>query len=442
MRITLALLAALAALLDPRLAHATHFNRGHFVTPYEPCSPLTSNTATSDGVPACSPPVPLSNCATSPDKALRLGPDSSTSLKMEVSGRRLTTFEGVPTVETRVILNGIEDCAGGRYEGSLILHTVLRVHSLDPACLTGLCTLPDISYTQEFPCVHGRCRLNGDSWDDFTEQGIPHLPIDHGYTAEVITLEILDRGGQPFLVQGIGSRNNAVMMMAGKSPAWRWLAGLRDLISPREAFAYGATGSGPPLELRMRYVHSYAPCLPGQTNTTTADGQAACVSVPMSNCALDPGNAVVVTVPTEGNYHSDGAGKGKVIAEVSQGRADLVLSGPIRTLTSCSGAPYTGPLRMEGLFRTTVLDAACTGGACTTVDGPLLGWTVHAKDGSCHLAERVPFEDLHGLPGSTEFGAEVLAIHFLDRSGNAVLTGPTMLVRCNPQTDGLFCFGN
>jgi len=360
---------------------------------------------------------------------------------MQVSGRRRTRIEDIPTIETRVLLRGVEDCNGAKFQGDLDVRTVLRLHSEDPSCATGRCTLPDLTFTERLSCGRsGSCRMHGDARAAIAAQGLPALPVDHGYTAEVVRLDVLDRGGVPFLVQGVGGGNDSLPQIAGLRRPWRWGAFLRSLLSARDAYAYGANGTGPANELLARYVRSFAPCAPGATNTTTSDGQAACISVPYSDCALDPDNAVVPVVPSDGNFEADTKGRGKV--DVAVRSDEMLVAGYLRNLEKCDTAPYTGPLAVEGRFRTTLRDPGCTGGACTTVDGPLIQASADITDGSATIAITLPFDALLGLSAPTTFSAEVLAVHLLDRSGNAVLTGPTLLVRCNDVSGVAFCFGN
>jgi hypothetical protein len=440
-RFACAAIAAIALVTSSRPAHAHHYNRGHFVTAYAPCLAQNANTHTTDGIAACSPPVPLSDCATQPATALRLNAKGKTSILMHVSGRRRTRIEGIPTIETRVLLRGVEDCAGSHFHGDLDVRTVLRVHSEDPSCTSGRCTWPDLVFTQTLSCgPSGSCKMRADASVALAAQGLPALPIEFGYTAEVVRLDVLDRAGVPFLAQGVGAGEDALPQIAAARRPWRWLAFMRALMATPEAHAYGANGTGPADELFARYVRSFAPCAPNDTNTTTSDGRPACVSVPLSDCALDPANAVVPVVPPGGNFEADTKGRGKLDVAV---RSDEVLvAGYLRNLETCDAQGYTGPLGIEGTFRTTLRDAGCTGGACTTVDGPLIDASADITDGSATIAVGVPFAALVGLSAPTTFSAEALVVHLLDRSGNPALTGPALLVRCNEVEGVPFCFGN
>jgi hypothetical protein len=282
--------------------------------------------------------------------------------------------------------------------------------------------------------------MHADASQAFAMEGIPPLPVDHGYTAEVVALEVLDLAGKPFLATGLSSGDDVLPVIASaKQP--RWLDSMFAAIAPPDAEAYGANGAGPSSDLIARYIRSFAPCLPADTDTTTGDGQAACVAVAYSDCSADPVNAVIPVVPDSGNFDSDTKGRGKIDIALP-GDETMVVQGYLRNLLDCSSAGYSGPLQVDAQFRTTVRDAGCSGGVCTLVDGPLLHSVVQITGGSATVADPHPFADLNGLSGPQSFSAQVINARFLDRSGNAVLTGPSLLVRCNSVDGAPFCFGN
>ena len=80
-------------------ALAEHFNRAAFIPSFEPCDPALANTATSNGVPACTPAVPTSNCVTDLDTALVVGAKGGGAITYRQSGRRETQNAGSVTAE-------------------------------------------------------------------------------------------------------------------------------------------------------------------------------------------------------------------------------------------------------------------------------------------------------------------------------------------------------
>ncbi len=456
MKTTVAVLATLVALLATgSTARAHHFNRGHFVPAFRPCTAAQADTMTSHGVPACSSPVPLSDCAARPATALRVGAEQRSSYTMEPKGRRRTRDNGgAVDMDSRVGSSEITTCDGTPFTGTLKVEIVARMQRDDPACSTGHCTLPDFTYTHDLPCEHGICSMIGGANAGLVMSGLPPLPSDQTFRMFVVRAAILDLDGTPLLNTGMAVSGATVAEVQGgpgsAAAVTAWLSRVMGGLLPEDAEAYGSTSIGAPRRNLTRLVQAFAPCDAGSTDTTTGDGQAACTTTVLSDCALDP-DAVNPVIPLNGNFID--TGKGKIDLGILGDASDPLLRtrGWIDGLQACDGKPFNGTIAVRAIVRATLLDPACTGGFCTTVDTPLVSGLVDVVDGGVesrqfdHLTLDFPASEA----ATATLNAEIVKIEFLDPHGNPFMVGPSWLVRCNfsstnPNQPGgeAFCFGN
>lgn len=447
-RISLLFLATLSV---PATSWAHHFNRGHFVRAYRPCTVATANTTTSNGVPACSPAVLLSDCATDPTTALQMGKPGKSSLTMMPTGRRHTRADhGHPTLESRFGLSRVLRCDGTPYSGALTVEVAVRVQRNDPVCNSGICTLPDATYTHQLTCSLGNC--SSSLADEAV--GLAPLPVDHGYTVQVVRVSVLDLAARQFLNMGIASTDDTGSLLYASStprdPQW-WKDSILDLLLPSDAEAYGATGTGYPKRYLARYVQAFEACDAGATDTLTGDGLAACTAVISSDCATNP-QAITPITPMSGNFTDNGKGKVDMGWRRKRDRSKLSVGGAVDGIADCTGAPYTGTVGVRTSVRATVLDPACAGGNCTTVTTSFVSGTSEAKDGQ--LTKKALRDGTSGLylsagPEVVSVSAELVEAVLTDPTGAPFLFGPAFFVRCNfdagtPNQPGgdAFCFGN
>lgn len=453
-----AVLISGTALLFAGSAEAYHFDRGHFVPAFTPCEEGSANTATTNGIPACSPPVLLSNCAANPQTALNLGgtlaqdEKARSSYLLRAKGRRRTRHneELRPDLESRIQLYGVRDCTGALYDGDVQVRMKLRIVRDDPTCTTGQCTLPDITHFISMPCDRGRCKVLGSLNNELAALGKPLLPLGQPYIMRVVEFDILDQAGSRFLTMGMQSSEGFryANTITDETP---WLSRLMKRmahpLAPDSAFAYGASGTGGAGRAESRYIRAFHECDPDLTDTLTTDGQEACSSVPFSNCVDNPVSAVLPFVPPEGDHNTDG--KAKIALSVKG--ENLAIRGRIHGMEDCRGVLYNGIVSQEATIRATVRDPSCALGICTTVDTVMFSSPSVLRNGEAFVKPnaKIPIEDLDVLPGaSSQLNAEILSVQFQDPKGFPFLVGPGLLVRCNANRtpgdvgDGGFCFGN
>lgn len=387
----------------PGRVEAHHHDKGDYVTAMRPCSPSLANTATSEGVPACSPPSPLSDCAASPATAMRFEGGGRGHYIVRPTGRFLTrNRDYVVDIDANLRFAGLEACDGSSIGGNWPMAMRLRMTLQDPACQGGICTLPDVTILSPLSCFGRSCRakvLTTSFIDPIL--GMQRIPSEFPWTAELLSLSLHDGAGNPVASQGVlfGTANR--VGFPGIANAW---------------------------EARM--VRAYAPCDPASADTTTSDGFRACSNPrPLSNCDEDPEGAIEVGQ----------LGKGKL--RVKAGKSgDGVLKGRFTGLLDCSGNEFTGSLRVAIVMRITLEDPACAGGWCTTVDTTFE--VPMEVSGGTGTLKRVK---LTGVPrGSGKLvNAEIIRAEVRDRMGRAVLAGHGFFVRCNPRGGGrVFCYGN
>jgi hypothetical protein len=453
-----ATLLVTASVLSAGTAQAYHFDRGHFVPAFATCEPGDANTATTHGIPACSPPVLLSNCSANPQTALNLGgtllQDTSarSAYLLRAKGRRRTrnNEEFRPDLESRISLTGVRDCTGSLYDGDLQVRMLLRIVRDDPTCATGECTLPDLTHFISMPCDRGRCKVLGSLNQELAALGKPLLPLGQPYVMQVVSFDILDQAGARFLTTGLQS-SDGFRYSNSLTDETPWLSRLMRKVghklAPKSAFAYGASGSGGAGRIESRYIRAFLECDAALTDTLTIDGQDACTAVPVSNCVDNPTSAVLPFVPPEGDHNTDG--KAKIAISVKGD--NLSIRGRIHGMQDCQGVLYNGIVSQVAEIRATVRDPSCALGICTTVDTILFSSPSVLRNGEAFVKpnSKIAVEDLQVLPNqSAQLNAEVLSVQFRDPQGYPFLVGPGLLVRCNANRkpgdvgDTGFCFGN
>src|SRR5205085_3917508 len=92
------------------------------------------------------------------------------------------------------------------------------------------------------------------------------------------------------------------------NPLRSWLARFFGGLSPDQAYAYGSTGVGAARRSATRLIQAFRECDPGSTDTTASDGQAACTTQFLSDCASDPA-AIIPLIPPDGTYTDHGKGR-------------------------------------------------------------------------------------------------------------------------------------
>lgn len=389
-----------AALCAAATVRAEHFDRGSYVTAMEPCTVATANTATSSGVPACAPVRFRSSCLNDPVGALRLGPRGRAEYVVRPTGPMPTRNNGrAVDLATRFEVLDVRTCVGLGVEGALSGVTAFRMTRDDPFCESGACRLPEVSVTHEVPCDGVRCEEKARANDVLEASGEPPLPATLGWTAEVTSFDVLDRGGRSFLTPGVALQGS----LRARVP---------------DGFATDAN------QWEARMVPSYKPCLPGTEDTVSVEGRPACAGAPpASDCAVDPVHAV--HVEPESRFR----------------KAIYMVRGPVLLvqlragrLYDCTGAVYRGSLNLVTFIRATLADRACSGGLCTAVDQRVVT-PVMVDDGRIDARAVALSLDLR----NTDYGSiEIVRAEVQDTAGNAVISGHGFLIRCTPT----LCFGD
>jgi hypothetical protein len=407
------LTTGLVAVLAAPAARAEHHNRGNHVLAAAPCLPGAANTATSTGVPACSPPLPRSSCVVQPADGVAM---TGRSKFMTVPlGRTATPWYWTTYVVSTFQSTGMVDCDGQRFGGAVQAPIVARITTDDPACTGGRCTLPDSAAPFTVDCKRGLC---DERYYSFGGPTPPPFPAGRPWTAVILGWSVLDSGGVPVLNPGlmIGYRNGTEpITFPLQSPNWEG-----------------------------RFVQAYEPCLPGTEDTTTSEGFPACSSPrPLSSCAVDPAGAVDVERPTGTNY--DGArGKGKLEMATDPTRSEAFLRhAKFDALLTCTGAPYQGPLTLVATVRATLADPACAGGYCTTVDTevrmPVTAFAGRVKVLDTLFPMAAAFR---AVRSADPLNVEILGFDLRDRADRPIMSGPGYLVRCDRAGNPDSCFGN
>lgn len=409
--IALSFALRLAGFVAPPPAGAEHHNRGNHVFAAAPCAPGSANTATSTGVPACSPAVRASDCVAEPTDALSGGRSRFVSVPL---GRTKTPSHGTTDVRTRFQAADVLRCGSGRFDGTLGAPIIVRVTAEDPACAGEHCTLPDLSITDPMDCRNGACRMVFNATGGVTPAP---LPVGLPWSGTFVQWNVLDPVGAPFmrlgLIVGVPQGNEPIRMPA-EGPMWEG-----------------------------RFVQAFAPCLPGSEDTVTGEGIPACSQPrPLSDCTTDPGHAVGVAPDTGLNYGGS-PGKGKVGLKVNAARTEayfrrLHFSG----LLDCAGNPYQGTLDLVARVRATLADSACSGGFCTAVDTDVR-LPIAITDGQIKGKNfAFPLAAAFRTGSSTApLNAEILRFDLRDTADNPIMIGPGYLIRCDRANPGA-CFGN
>lgn len=391
--------ATLALCWAAATVRAEHFDKGTYVPAMEPCLPQAANTTTSAGVPACGPVRFRSDCTSDPTGARRLGAKGRGDYFVRPTGPVMVRggSRAVDVVARSNVLD-VRTCDGARANGNVRGTTNFRMTLRDPACTSGVCRVPEITMAPEVHCYGARCKQKWFANTIFEVSGEPALPGTLTWTAEVTSLDILDAGGRPFVTPGV-----ALFRNWGHAP---------------EGFAADAN------QWEARMVPSFDECLPGSENTTTSAGRAACAGAhPKSDCATDPAHAL----------HVDPDPHFRKVTYLVRGPSLVVLARAGR-LFDCTGQPYTGPLTLATSVRATLEDGGCSGGLCTAVDERVVT-PLMAEGGHVDRAVLVLALD----PGVQFASLEILQADIQDASGNVVLTGHGLFVRCNP---GGLCYGD
>jgi hypothetical protein len=445
------LLAVAASVVSPVPAAAVHYNRGAFVPAFQACDAAVANTRTTRGIPACTPPVRVSDCAKDPVGALRLRPDAKSGFLYRNTGRRETRANhGDVDIQARIVVTGVETCTGAPYSGSLDAEILLRMYREDRACDTGRCVLPDFAYRHRLACESGRCELRRGSADQaLLALGLPELPSDMFYSIRYLRFAVLDRAGRVLFANGLQSSRQSIVTLARAAETKSWLERLRGStrlaavlgwLAPRIANAYVQTTPNIAKRLLTRYVQAHAPCSRETANTATREGLPACTAVTLSDCRADPDNAIVAVVPVE---HRTMDGRGKFLYELRGDR--LQIKGHLAGIENCAAQPYEGVLTLRMTVRSTLDDPACGAAGCTATDTSMLDLPLVLAEGEVALDETLALDMVGPFPGGAKVvDYEIVGTEILDRSGNVALEGPSTLVRCNPidAATGGFCYGN
>lgn len=446
-------LALAAACMRPQPAAAKHYNLGAFVPAYVPCTQATANTQTTNGVPACAPAVPLSNCDTDPDTALKLSPKLRSAFTYRNTGRRETVANGrVVDVLTRVVVEGVQTCDSRPFTGRLEVQATARMVDTSDACVTGECVRPDFSWKHGIDCVDGKCSLARSSANaTFAEQGRPLLPSHRPYAMRFSRFAILDRAGRVVATSGLQMGRPETERRTAMIDSESWIRRLLDpfgifdatergrWLAPRSAYAYEQTAPGTAQRLLARYTQAYPECSVENTDAVM-DGGPVCTGVPLSNCAIDPDNAVVAVVP---DHEHTREGRGKFHLRL-QGQS-LRIAGQVVGLHDCGGRLLNGSLQLRGIAQVTLSDPACGAEPCTTVDVAFFETPLRIVDGGVPESATLPLSSLGPFPGPATYATfDVSKLQLLDRAGNVALEGPSTFVRCNPHDPGTdpFCYGN
>ncbi len=437
-----ALLGVVGPAVTPALAE--HFNRATFIPAYQRCDPALANATTSNGVAACTPAVPVSNCATDAPTALVLGGRGGGAITYRQSGRReAQVADGAVDLLTKVALKDVRLCSGKRFSGNVTLAISLRMFRQDSVCGASGCVIPEFTLLKSLPCKRGRCKLVFRANELLAADGKPPFPSDQVFTSVFPSIKVLDRANRPFLTLGLQAGRRRLVARATDSSSIRaWLTRLLQRIAtPSPAYAYVTTVAGRASLSLSRYVQAYEPCDPGATDVVTSDGVAACSPVPLSNCSTDPDNAIRVTLNVAEDTNT---GRGKVNLTVK--KTLVKIRGDIAGIERCDGTPYSGPLQLDIRGSATLDDPQCGTDLCTTVETTVFGMPIDLTGGQEVIKAKRDLSTLGPFPGSAStLNLELTTGRMLDRSGNVALVAPASLVRCSQHITAAgtpFCFSN
>lgn len=408
-----------AAMAWPGSASAKHFTHLQYVRAYQQCTAETANTTTAAGVPACSPPKLLSDCADDPLNARKFGPRGQGRLEMRAFGRKLTIVNGEPDIRTQFKLRDVRDCSDQTPVGTeLTAELGLRLAVEDEAC-GGVCTTPDFSIDYTIPVGRKSAKLDirGTNQEVLLPDGQTPIPSSVPWDAEILSLYILDPSGNRFLAPGLfaGSASAAALdLQALKARFYE--------VKPAEAFeecaAEDATIAGP-------------------------NGFDACPGVSLSSCESSPDTALTLGLrrrpETQGGTRS-GAWHMK---SARRGRPEANSDGVLKFIMDCStGDRYTGPLTMEFDLRVSYHGGACGGSACTPVDRTArldFNMSNGNMDFDPSLESLLAAAGLPSLATAAPATVELFGVRALDKAGNPFAVFPSMRLACSPDTG--FCFG-
>jgi hypothetical protein len=375
-------------------ADAYHQTWGSFGPALRSCPPEEADIVTPEGVPACIDARPLSDCTADPAGALRLGPGGAAGFRIRPLDARIAGY--AVEEDARFHLRGVEDCSGQAWTGETAVALVLRVTIADPTCAGGTCTLPDLTIPHPLPCGGGRCEGHHRGTALLAALGLPPLPTDLAWSAEGVSLAVLDRAGGPML-----------------SP---WLSVARGYDGVSSEIPSRAARS------EARLVRAYPSCDPAAVDAVTSDGVPACAGLPpLSDCASDPANGISL---------SSRARRSKL--KLSASRDALRYSITLSDLIDCDQNPYDGSVAVVAILRAIINDPRCTGSECTTVDTP-----VQAEVGVSR-GRAVANGTLRVDLGAPVVGVELVRLEVRDPAGRPVLVAPGFNVTCGPQS----CYGN
>jgi hypothetical protein len=413
MAIALSFGLQVGALVSPPAARAEHHNWGKHVLAAAACPAASANTATSTGVAACSPPARRSDCGADPTNALAfLG---TSRFRTAPNGRTLTPSQSTTDVNTSFRIRRIVDCQSSQFGAALEAPLRVRITTNDPTCAGGWCTLPDLDIPFAIGCRNGVCRGKHFATEGPTP---PPVPLSLPWSGPLLSWNVRDPAGTPLtaigLLLGFPQGNEAIPF-------------------PAEAVNWEG-----------RFVQAFAPCAPGTEDTVTTAGAPACSQPrPLSDCSTDPTHAVKVSAGGGGNYFGS-PGKGKVGLALDPLRTEVFIRHvKFSGLLDCAENPYQGVLTLVALVRATLVDPACAGGLCTTVDTEVrLPLSVaDGKVGGRKLT--FPLASTFRSGNTTApLNAEIVSFDLRDASDNPVMTGPGYLVRCDRSGNPTSCFGN
>jgi len=174
-------------------------NTARLVQAFAPCAPGATDTTTSDGLPACTTRL-LSDCAWDPAAVTPLIPETGNFTdngkgKLDFS---ITGDESDLLFQLRGWLEGLRDCSGGLYNGTVGVRALVRATLLDPACQSGECT------TEDTPLFSGVVRIvDGEvgkrEFDGLRSAFEPGLAATPTLNAGLVEVQLLDPSGNPFM---------------------------------------------------------------------------------------------------------------------------------------------------------------------------------------------------------------------------------------------------
>jgi hypothetical protein len=274
---------------------------------------------------------------------------------------------------------------------------VLRLTVRDPACVGGICTVPDLEIPHHpVECNRGICSAHLKSTPLLAALGLPPLPTDVPWSAECLSLTLLDRAGKPFL-----------------SPA---------LVPERDARAYQFLGKA--ADYKARLVPAFGPCPAAAVDSTTSAGLGACGGVrPLSDCTADPARAVAFRF----------GGRRSKVTLSRQARESIGFEIVLDGLGACTRGWYDGTVTLAVTVRATFGNPSPAGGLCTTVDTPLRA-SVAVRRGRATQRGELPL----ALLGTRPDGLEVVRVEVRDASDRPILAAPGLNVTCHAHA----CYGN